>query len=317
VYTTSRGGEGDAKGARRAENLEFFLSQGLLPQDAGFHFLIVVAGDWPEMRGALDGAAAWAAAHGAGNVEVRWRRNAGFDFCSWREALTDALPGAPLARDARNFSHILLLNGSVKGPFLPGHWPRGRAWPLAFTDLLRGPTRLVGTTVNCERSAAWLHVQSMVVAFGARDLGLWLGTVRCATDFWETVWRNEVGVSQAFLRDGANLGVLQLAFRDADFRDAAATAARCATVGRHLLLAARARIFQEQPWRRRSRRHGLLGVAGGVARGRRARRGARRRARRGRRAAPRHLPRARRAPAAAVVGAARPASTVPRARAPR
>jgi hypothetical protein len=47
-----------------------------------------------------------------------------------------------------------------------------------------------------------------------------------------TILRNEIGLSQAFLRDGANLAVLQLAWRGADFQDAARTDALCSALGR-------------------------------------------------------------------------------------
>lgn len=233
VYTTSAAESRPGSGNEREENLDFFLAQGLLPHDPGYHFVIVVAGAWEARRGALEGAVAWVAAHGVGNLQVIWRENTGFDFCSWREALADALP-RPLKHDPARFSWFVLLNGSVRGPLLPAHWPRARAWPDAFVSLLReSGARLAGTTINCDRSRRWLHVQSMVLAFGARDLALVLDSATCFEDMESTVYRNEYGLSQAFLRDGANLAVLQLAWRGADFRDAARTDATCGALGRY------------------------------------------------------------------------------------
>lgn len=238
IYTTSAGAAplgsasstGSTAAEARGENLDFFLQQGLLPHDPDYHFVIVVAGLWPEKRGALEGAVAWAQEHGVGNVEVVWRLNSGLDFCSYLSLLGGVIR---FKHQVSDFSSFLLLNGSVRGPLLPGHWQlAARAWPDAFLNLLRDGARLAGTSINCGASQTLLHIQSMVLAFGARDLSLFLNTAVCTDDFDRTVAVNEIGLTQAFLRSKANLGVLQLAWRGADFQNAALVNARCEVIGR-------------------------------------------------------------------------------------
>jgi hypothetical protein len=68
----------------------------------------------------------------------------------------------------------MLLNSSVRGPFLPAHWPQGMHWTRALTARLGGDVRMAGATISCE--PAWEggllsgrqrqnpHVQSYLVA---------------------------------------------------------------------------------------------------------------------------------------------------------
>lgn len=223
----------------RRDNLNFFLRQALLPRDASVHIVVIVQGAWPEVRGALDGAEAWVAAHGKNNFHVVWHVNEGFDFGAWKLALNGSLPLGG-GRKASDFAFFVLLNGSAKGPLLPAWWADERdagtrapfpAWPALFTNVLRGSVRLVGTSVNCEQDHARTHLQSMTLAFGARDLAFIAERIVWGTDKNDGSMANEFGISQAILRDGGNLGALQLAFRGHNFADGPATRALCATEG--------------------------------------------------------------------------------------
>ena len=62
----------------------------------------------------------------------------------------------------KSYSHYVLLNDSVRGPFLPS-WHDG-GWLAVFTRQLGGRTRLVGTTINCGSAGA--HLQSMFLVAG-------------------------------------------------------------------------------------------------------------------------------------------------------
>jgi hypothetical protein len=72
----------------------------------------------------------------------------------------------------------------------------------------------------------------MILAFTARDLPLFLKVAICTDDFMNAVLSNEIGLSQAFLNDGANLAALQLSWRGADFQNVEDTDARCDIIGR-------------------------------------------------------------------------------------
>jgi hypothetical protein len=223
----------------RQSNLDFFLRQALLPHDPTVHIVVIVQGAWPAVRGALDGAEAWVSAHGVGNFHTIWHVNEGFDFGAWKLALNGSLPLGG-GRRAADFAYFVLLNGSAKGPLLPAWWADSRdvgvrapfpAWPALFTNLLRDNVRLVGTSVNCERDASHIHLQSMTLAFAARDLAFVAERIVWGTDKDEGSIANEFGISQAVLRDGGNLGALQLAFRGHNFADAGATRALCEAEG--------------------------------------------------------------------------------------
>jgi hypothetical protein len=218
----------------RRENLDFFLRQALLPASRDVHIVVIVQGAWPEARGPLDAAEAWVAAHGArANFHTIWHANEGFDFGAWQLALNGSLPLGG-GRAAADFAFFVLLNGSAKGPLLPAWWTDDGAfpaWPALFTGLVRGNTRLVGTSVNCERDHAHTHLQSMTLAFGARDRAFIAERIVWGTTKNDGSVANEFGISQAILRDGGNLGALQLAFRGHDFTNEAATRGLCAREG--------------------------------------------------------------------------------------
>ena len=76
--------------------------------------------------------------------------------------------------DPGRYTYVMLLNSSVRGPFLPAHWPQGLHWTRALTARLSGDVRMAGATISCE--PAWEggllsgrqrqnpHVQSYLVA---------------------------------------------------------------------------------------------------------------------------------------------------------
>lgn len=59
------------------------------------------------------------------------------------------------------YKYFVLINSSVRGPFLPHYWPSSLPWTAAFTQLINDRVKLVGTTISCELQ---VHVQSMLLA---------------------------------------------------------------------------------------------------------------------------------------------------------
>ena len=118
--------------------------------------------------------------------------------------------------DLDAYQHFVLLDSSVRGPFLPRYLHRGRRgsleeaaaadpwaraqarrpWTAVLTDKLggRGDVALVGPTVSCERE---LHVQAPVWATDRAGLGLLLeaGVLDCVGRGEE----QEQGQGEAFL----------------------------------------------------------------------------------------------------------------------
>jgi hypothetical protein len=61
----------------------------------------------------------------------------------------------------QGYTFFVMMNSSVRGPFLPNFWPKDRPWTEALTGLLNAEVKLVGPTINCGGGA---HIQSTVLA---------------------------------------------------------------------------------------------------------------------------------------------------------
>ena len=86
-------------------------------------------------------------------VTILRRTNDCFDFGAWRTALDDfrkrvGEPGA-----------VILLNASVRGPFLPP-FASSTSWVDGFLGLLRDDVALASVAVNCPdgKGRPWPHV---------------------------------------------------------------------------------------------------------------------------------------------------------------
>jgi hypothetical protein len=148
----------------REDNLFFLLALGLPPRGR-YHLVVIVNGPLdPSWARLLDHVARLA----RGAFEWVRRRDCGRDICAWLSLLGGVLPlRHPLAR----FRRFLLMNGSVRGPFVPAGF---RApWPELFLSLLGDGVGLAGATVSCAfpgyspDDAETLHVQSYLLAFAS------------------------------------------------------------------------------------------------------------------------------------------------------
>lgn len=59
------------------------------------------------------------------------------------------------------YAYFVLINSSVRGPYLPFYAARLLHWTQAFTSQLTSQVKLVGCTISCEIA---VHVQSYVLA---------------------------------------------------------------------------------------------------------------------------------------------------------
>ena len=214
----------------RYNNLNFFIRQAVLPYDTSVYIVVIVQGVWPEVRGMLQHAEAWTNANGVKNFHTVWHVNEGFDFGAWKLALNGSLPLGN-GRKPIDFDFFILLNGSAKGPFLPSYWSSAfPVWTTIFTGLITDKNRLVGTSVNCEKSPDLLHLQSMTLSFSAQDLGLAINSIDWSPTDKVGAIQSEFKFSQNFLKAGGNIAALQLAFRNFNFL-AGGSSQYCASEG--------------------------------------------------------------------------------------
>jgi hypothetical protein len=146
-------------------------------------------------------------------VHAVFRENSGFDICSSRIVIEYAL-----APRSGTYTHLVLMNGSVRGPFLPSYVLS--TWIDMFQQFLQNNIRLVGTTINCmsdfydiEKGFTSLHAQSMVLALDAVGVRALLPVLQCYTEYTETINHGEIGISQSILKAGYGIAALQSSWR--------------------------------------------------------------------------------------------------------
>jgi hypothetical protein len=194
----------DAPGDR---NLDFFLKHGGIVPKPQYHYIFVVSGPpSAQTSEALD------AAQREHPLTVEWhvRENKGYDFCAWNEALYGALP---VRANLSTMDYFILMNKSVRGPFLPPYLKKVD-WPDLFTTrLAEEGVGLSGTTVNCDKWESDLHLQSMLLAFNATIKNtIAREHVQCWPDKDVVIQQGEIGFSTAITRAGLRLASTMAAF---------------------------------------------------------------------------------------------------------
>ena len=130
------------------------------------------------------------------NVRVLPRANACYDGGTIGEVLR-----AHPELLAGTYGYYVLMNSSVRGPFLPRFYPGGRPWTAALTGLLTAEVKLAGTTISCQTQ---VHVQSMVLATDNMGLEVLLGAgaLDCPADLMDAIHRYELASTAAILDAG-------------------------------------------------------------------------------------------------------------------
>jgi hypothetical protein len=216
----------------RLSNLEFFLRHGLVertadgaevdytfvvngydaPLDsfrrAGVAFSLLVITQTAETRTETD------ASGYSPKVLVIVRENVGFDMCASKIVLERGLAARP-----GTYTHVVLMNGSVRGPFMPTY--AAFTWVDAFQQFLRDGVRMVGTTINCLGSLRHatagftsLHAQSMLLALDATGARALQPMLDCYPSIIEAISHGEIGSTQAVLAAGYGVRVMQASWRD-------------------------------------------------------------------------------------------------------
>jgi hypothetical protein len=180
----------------------------------------------------------------ASNIYVIQRPNVGMDLCAYRSALDHWTNITEIQQRYGNtaswsttYKRIILLNASVRGPFVPNYV--GDDWIPLFTSPLSSSIKLVGTTINCylmdrtDGTFPDLHIQSMVLAFSTDVAHLMYSQLVCCNDKWDTIFKGEVALTRHIVRDhGYNIAVTSLFWRDFDFTNKWSVSARCRDIRR-------------------------------------------------------------------------------------
>jgi lipopolysaccharide biosynthesis protein len=129
------------------------------------------------------------------NIKVVIRENNCFDI---------GAHGDVLHQLNRNYSRIILMNASVRGPFLP-RWAN-TCWSDVFFGKLNDEVKIVGTTANCDIIP---HLQSMILAFDHVSIQLVLPLLEpCYTDIKDAIDNGEVQLTLAVLNAGYKADIL-------------------------------------------------------------------------------------------------------------
>lgn len=148
-------------------------------------------------------------------VKVIKRRNQGYDFGAWSDAILDN----DLYKD---YTHFIFINSSVSGPFTPPYHS-GR-WTDVFITPLNDELRLFGTTINCCHNPGKLaHVQSFVFSMERRTVEFLIEKhvftqQSYCVSMMQAISTKEVRMSREIIKAGWNIGCLLQCFRDVDFR---------------------------------------------------------------------------------------------------
>lgn len=178
------------------ENLRFFVRMAIEASsspasDDDVDYLLIVNGE-SRLLGELTELAAR-----RGNVQVLSRPNTCFDG----GAAGEALRTHPELL-AAGYRYFVIMNSSVRGPFLPRFYPQDQPWTRALTGLLSDQVKLAGTTINC--GGTGVHVQSMVLATDQEGLGILLRNrvLDCAANLQDAIKRYEIAATTAILDAG-------------------------------------------------------------------------------------------------------------------
>lgn len=144
-------------------NLRYFIKHAL--NDAA-DFIFIINGDVTISRQIIPK---------LDNIQVVERENDCYDLGSHAKILTTKISTKDASGQAmelerwKNYKRFILLNASIRGPFMP-NWSN-RCWMDAYLSKVTEEVKLVGMTANC-----WpqFHVQSMIWATDSVGLGLLL-----------------------------------------------------------------------------------------------------------------------------------------------
>eukprot|EP00897_Mesotaenium_endlicherianum_P007570 jgi/Mesen1/6841/ME000351S05954 len=186
------------------DNLNYFLDVGVNRNDDSVHYIIVINGESsvkpPSYR----------------NTFIVYRENTCFDLGTAGvifKALGDDLVSSL-------YRYFIIINASVRGPFMQFHLAQKMYWTEVFTGYLSDEVKLVGLSANCPATRADIpHVQTMFIATDLKGLLLLrdAGNFQCTKNMDEAL-NIESTVSITMLQNGYNFKVMQTSYDGWDWR---------------------------------------------------------------------------------------------------
>lgn len=153
------------------------------------------------------------------------RKNKCYDLGAFGWALKQPAVASKLS----SFSYFILLNSSVRGPFIPVYVPGRRSWHQFLTQQLQKDVHMVGPSISCGglfdpgrnayRSSP--HVQTWLLALDETGLEILIQdqkALKCHEDRYDAIWDGEVGSSMAILKAGYNIGSFLEPYQGIDWR---------------------------------------------------------------------------------------------------
>lgn len=147
-------------------------------------------------------------------VQKLFRRNVGYDFGGWSEALLEN-------NLYKNYDNFIFLNSSAIGPFLPSDY-KGN-WTDIYVNGLQNNVKLFGSTINTLENPLYKsHVQSYIFSMDKTTLEY---LIRCQifsiTNYAKTkddaILKKEVLMSRKVIEKKWNIGSLLSYYKDVDF----------------------------------------------------------------------------------------------------
>jgi hypothetical protein len=152
-----------------------------------------------------------------------------------------AIDAVMLALPIVDHEHFVVLDASVRGPFLPPYMQGTSAdqggaqhallhWTEAYTSRLTAHVKLVGAWVSCEGAPRWGNAAAdwrgnpyVSPSIWATDAAGWKvlaakpGVFRCHTDPWDTRYFSDAGASLTILEAGWGLDSLLTRYQGVDW----------------------------------------------------------------------------------------------------
>ncbi|KAJ3167398.1 hypothetical protein HDU88_002320 [Geranomyces variabilis] len=182
-------------------NAEFFIKHGL-HSAADFIFIQNGEGDLANML-----------PQHAPNVKLCERQNACYDMGSYAAVLL-AHDGALI----KQYSRFILLNASIRGPFIPPLYS-SECWSNLYLSKITNDTKLSGMTFNCFPNP---HPQSMLLAMDSIGLNIILngesGLNSCPTDIHAAV-DIEISTAKLIWKAGFQINVAMTAYHSGLYPD--------------------------------------------------------------------------------------------------
>lgn len=127
-------------------------------------------------------------------------------------------------------AYTVVIDSSVRGPFLPSYASSAMHWTEAFTSRLTGIVKMVGSVISCEgaprgghAAMEWRLNPHIIPYAWATDAEGWAllasdpTIMRCYDSPWDTKYYSDVGAGMAMLRAGYNLDSLLTRYQGVDW----------------------------------------------------------------------------------------------------